>query len=148
MTENTTQFNEDSSAVQAHLSIMQKVIQRMATNSRFCKTWCITLVSAILVFSTGKGASNHVLIAEIAAVLFMLLDTYYLALERSFRASYDAFVEKLHTADEDISTDLYVVSRGSRHEFWRSLSSFAIWPFYLTLAGLILLVWWGVRASS
>ena len=67
-------------------------------------------------------------------------------LERSFRASYDAFVEKLHTADEDISSDLYVVSQGSRHEFWRSLSSFAIWPFYLTLAGLILLVWCGVTA--
>lgn len=133
MTENTTQFDANSSAVQSHLSIMQDVIQRMAENSRSCKTWCITIVSAVLVLVARIEEPNYTLIALVPTILFLFLDTYYLSLERGFRASYEAFVEKLHTADEDISSDLYIVSLGPRNEFWGSFKSYAIWPFYLTL---------------
>jgi len=43
-----SEFKENSQAVQSHLSIIQSVIQRMASNSTSSKAWCITLVSAIL----------------------------------------------------------------------------------------------------
>ncbi|WP_414544018.1 hypothetical protein [Nostoc sp. CCY0012] len=39
----------DSNSVQSYLNILQGVIARMANNSASCKTWCISLVSAILV---------------------------------------------------------------------------------------------------
>ena len=39
-------LNGESSAVQAHLTILQGVICRMAENSRSCKVWCVTLVAA------------------------------------------------------------------------------------------------------
>ena len=135
MAENKTQFNRDSSAVQAHLTIMQGVIQRMAENSRSCKTWCITIVSAVLVLVARVERPDYILIALVPAFLFLFLDTYYLALERGFRKSYEAFVEKLHAADKDISSDLYVVeATGSRlSHFLSSLLSFSIWPFYLML---------------
>ena len=47
--------NGDMSSVQAHLTIMQGVIQRMAENSRSCKVWCVTLVSATLVLIARTG---------------------------------------------------------------------------------------------
>jgi hypothetical protein len=35
------EFKENSQAIQAHLTIIQSIIQRMASNSSSCKTWCI-----------------------------------------------------------------------------------------------------------
>jgi hypothetical protein len=59
----------------------------MASNSASCKAWCITLVSAILVIVADKGKPQHALITIIPTVLFLVLDTYYLAIEM-FRQSY------------------------------------------------------------
>ena len=58
MTEIRT-LNEDPSSVQAHLTIMQSVIQRMAENSRSCKVWCVTLVAATLVLVARTGEPPH-----------------------------------------------------------------------------------------
>ena len=77
-------LNEESPAVQAHLTIVQGVIQRMAENSRSCKVWCITLVSAVLVLVAQTKEPQYALIALVPAFLFLVLDTYYLALERAF----------------------------------------------------------------
>lgn len=139
--ENNTDFKENSQAVQAHLEITQSVIQRMASNSSSCKTWCITIVSAILVIVADKGKPEFTFIAFIPNVLFLVLDTYYLALERMFRKSYNSFIDRLHDRKLEAS-DLYVVSpHGSIWVvFFTSLLSFSIWPFYLTLCGMILIV--------
>ena len=136
-------LNEESSAVQAHLTIVQGVIQRMAENSRSCKVWCITLVSAVLVFVVRTDNPDHALIALVPLFLFLVLDTYYLALERAFRDSYNAFVEKLPNGTL-ASLGLYVVApTGSIPKvFARSLGSFSIWPFYVILVAMILLIWY------
>lgn len=120
---------------------MQGVIQRMAENSRSCKVWCITLVSAILVLIAQTGEPWHTLIALVPAALFVVLDIYYLALERGFRCSYNTFVCKLHRG-KLISSNLYTVAPTGAipKQFLASLGSFSIWPFYLTLAVLIALV--------
>ena len=135
-------FNEESSSVQSHLGIMQDVIQRMAENSRSCKVWNITLVSAILVFVVRVEKPDYVLIALVPTILFLILDTYYLALERAFRESYNDFIRKLHEGSL-AKTDLFTVApTGSvpRH-FLSSLLSFSIWPFYPTLVVLTLIIW-------
>lgn len=132
------ELNEKSQAVQAHLGIMQSVIQRMAANSASSKAWCITLVSAILVIVADKGRSELALIAVIPTVLFVALDSYYLALEKSFRESYNHFVEKVYSGSI-VMSDLYDVSPdGNRFmAVARALASFSIWPFYLTLLVMI-----------
>ena len=132
------QFRENSQAVQAHLSITQSVIQRMASNSSSCKAWCITLVSAILVVIADKGNQQYALIAVIPTVLFLFLDAYYLALERMFRQSYNNFIDKLHRG-EVTACDLYVVvpSGSLRRAMFSSIASFSIWPFYWTLLVMI-----------
>ena len=135
-------LNEESSAVQAHLSIMQGVIQRMAENSRSSKLWCVTIVSAVLVLVARTGNPHHTLIAVFPIVLFLVLDTYYLALERAFRSSYDSFVDKLH-GERLTLDDLYKVRPGGSipHHFFASLRSFSIWVFYPLVGTTALLVW-------
>lgn len=124
----------NSEAVQAHLSILQSVIQRMAANSASSKAWCITLVSAILVVLADKGKPNYLWIAVIPTVLFLVLDAYYLALERGFRSSYNAFIDKLH-GGKVAPGDVYaVVPAGALGwQVLKALLSFSVWPFYLTL---------------
>jgi uncharacterized membrane protein len=83
----TSKIDESSQTVQTHLGIIQNVISRMAANSSSCKSWCITLVAAILVVIADKNNSKLALIAYIPTFLFLLLDAHYLALEKGFRIS-------------------------------------------------------------
>lgn len=131
-------FKENSQAVQSHLTILQSVIQRMANNSASSKAWCITLVSAILVIVADKGKPQYAWIAVIPTLLFFVLDAYYLALEKGFRNAYNSFINKLHS--EALSAvDLFVVvpQGGLFGLFARSIMSFSVWPFYVTLFGMI-----------
>ena len=136
MTNNS--IDESSPSVQAHLGILQSVIQRMAANSGSSKAWCITIVSAILVIVADKSKPEFAWIAILPTFLFMCLDIYYLALEKGFRASYSIFVRKLH--DGSISSeDLYSISpegNQSMHQ-WKSFKSFSVWGFYIGLLVLI-----------
>ncbi len=131
-------IKENPQAVQAHLEITQSIIQRMASNSSSCKAWCITLVSAILVVIADKGKSQYTAIAVIPTFLFLVLDTYYLALEKRFRNSYNVFIEKLHHS-KIVAADLYVVCPKGNPiiNFFSSLISFSVWPFYITLLVMI-----------
>lgn len=131
-------FRENSQAVQSHLTILQAVIQRMANDSASSKAWCITLVSAILVIVADKGKPQYAWIAVIPTLLFFVLDAYYLALEKGFRNAYNSFINKLHS--EALSAaDLFVVvpQGGLFGLFAKSIMSFSVWPFYVTLFGMI-----------
>lgn len=136
-------IEENSTCVQTHLGILQGVIQRMASNSASCKTWCITMVSAIIVVIADKGKPQYSLIAILPIFLFFLLDTYYLALEKGFRNSYNELIEKIH---KQILTnnDLFVVKPiGEFYKlFFKSIISLSIWVFYLTLFIMIFLIKW------
>jgi len=136
-------LNAESSSVQTHLTIMQRVIERMADNSRACKVWCVTLVSASLILVARIDRPNYILFVFVPIVLFLILDTYYLALERAFRDSYNDFVSNLEKGNL-VSSDLYVVKpTGSIPKvFLRSLTSFSIYIFYPILALSILIIRW------
>ena len=137
-------LNEESSAVQSHLTIMQGVINRMADNSRSCKVWCVTLVAATLVLMARTADPQHALIGLVPTLLFWVLDAYYLGLERRFRKSYRAFVEKVHNG-KLATTDLFVVAPvGSEiGQFcWALFRSFSVLPFYVLVAVTILLTCW------
>lgn len=131
-------IDESSQTVQTHLGIVHGVISRMASNSASCKSWCITIVAAILVIIVDKNNGKLALIAYIPTILFLVLDAYYLALEKGFRSSYCTFIDKLHNAKLQ-PEDLYVIS--SKGNIFlltlKSLGSFSIWPFYTTLGVMI-----------
>ena len=93
-------YDLNSSSVQTHLQMYQAVIARMASNSSSVKTWCVTLVAALLVLFSDAKLESNVYIVFVPVVLFFILDVYYLALEKRFRAAYNNFVERLHQQDE------------------------------------------------
>jgi hypothetical protein len=130
----------ESSSVQSYLNILQSIISRMASNSANCKTWCITIVSAILVVIADKAKPNYGLIALIPVVLFFFLDAYYLAQEREFRKIYNKFVQQMHDGTAK-NTNLFLVSPLTEFDVAASTleatTSFAIYPFYLTLSIMV-----------
>ena len=136
-------LNENSSAVQAHIEVMQGVINRMAENSRSCKVWCVTLVAAVLVLIARTGEPKHALIALVPTLLFLFLDSYYLALERAFISAQNAFVGKLHKGELK-ARDVYKIlpiGMGWRLVVRCLLGSVSILPFYLLITATVLLAW-------
>lgn len=134
-------FDETSPSIQTHLGILQGVVLRMASNSTSCKTWCITIVSAILVIVADKGKPDFAWIALFPAMLFGGLDAYYLALEKGFRNSYNEFIKKLHTG-QLTTEDLYSVAPTGRSFDLQifALKSFSVWGFYIPLVALVAIV--------
>ena len=135
-------LNPESPAVQKHLEIMQGAITRMAENSRYCKVWCVTLVAATLVLVARTGEPRHSLIALVPTLLFLVLDAYYLALERAFRNAYGGFVNRLHRRELS-PQDIYAVRPVGMglSLVARCLGSVSIWLFYPLVIATIVLAW-------
>lgn len=140
--DNISKFLEtDSTAVQSYLNILQSIINRMANNSSNCKTWCITIVSAIIIVIADKVKPNYMWIALFPIIMFLMLDAYYLGQERSFRQIYNNFIERIQSNSATIN-DLYIIFPMKGKNIFQStlkaVTSFSIYPFYITL--LILLI--------
>jgi hypothetical protein len=137
----------DSPSVPSYLTILQTVIGRMATNSTSCKTWCVTLVSAVVVIIADKGKPNYVWISVIPIVLFLLLDAYYLSLERQFREVYNEFIRKLHFDNATVEDVFFVAPQSgvsaTSLSIIKASGSISVWPFYtlLTLMLLVVRMW-------
>lgn len=134
----------DSPAVQSHLTMLQGVIGRLAANSASCKAWCIALVSALAVVAAESNNIDLLLVASLPIFLFGMLDAYYLGLERRFRRSYETFVRKLHGGSAKVD-DAFAIApdfllRGLLAEALEALASFSIWPFYLGMAAILIIL--------
>ena len=92
---------KEKSSVQAHISMMQGIINRMASNSANCKLWCITIMTAILALYFD-GKASHIDYGYLIVGLFCFLDCFYLGLERKFVKAQNDFVKKL---DDDLSEE-------------------------------------------
>lgn len=137
------QLDHDSPAVHKHLEILQGIISRMADNSRSCKVWCSTLVSAVLIFTVRTERVDYAFMALVPAVALLVLDAYYVAHERAFRKSHESFVCRLH--DGTLTPkELFVFGRlGSLPKrVASSFGSFSVLPFYIAIFAMVLLVWW------
>jgi hypothetical protein len=138
-----TAVDHNSPATQSYLGILQGVISRMAANSASSKTWCIALVSAVVVIIADKEKPDFVWISIIPIVLFFFLDAYYLGLEQQVRELYNGFVRRLHAGEATLE-DTFVVrpSEGlvdTLSATGSAAMSISVWPFY-GLLGLMLIV--------
>ena len=131
-------FDFGTPAVHSHLEMLQGVIQRMAENSRFCKLWSITALSAVLFFAARTGVPWYTLITLVPLSLFFLLDVYYLSLERRFRSSYERILKKLRDGaygPEDVYQIVPVdFSIGILMKCLRSPSVYLYYPLALGIA--------------
>jgi hypothetical protein len=141
----------ENSAVQKHLDILQGIIERLAGNASTCKNWCITLVSGAVVLSFTADLKvkpevvYHLAYALIA--IFLLLDSYYHALERFFRDQSNALVRSIHEGSFRPADLLVIVSHKGilktiAFTLRASVTSPSTGGFYLILAGVVFLANW------
>ena len=85
--------------------MIENIIERMAKNCFQLKTWTMTLVVLIGGLASKDTERKFILIAFIPIIVFWLLDTYYLRLERQYRILYKTVTEK-RDDEIDFSMDL------------------------------------------
>ena len=86
--------NENKVVNEHHLQMIQDVISRMAQCSFQIKGFAVTIVAAFLAISIiGESIKFWIFFAATApAIVFWLLDAFYLHQERKYRGLYDAVV--------------------------------------------------------
>jgi hypothetical protein len=72
-----------------HMEMIQAVVTRLAGNSFLIKGWAITVTGTFLGFAIDRSHPGLAAAAFLPAVIFWLLDTYYLRAERLFRELYN-----------------------------------------------------------
>lgn len=76
-----------------NLEMIQHLITRMAQNSFVLKGWSITIVTAAFSINGNANALSVYLLIYFITMLFWLLDSYYLSLERGYRELYSKCLE-------------------------------------------------------
>lgn len=83
-----------------YIEMLQGNIERMAGNSANCKTWMVTIVSALIALQCSIDDSNWwILLGILPIVLFWYLDVYYLHLQRGMRNLETDFLNMLRDKD-------------------------------------------------
>jgi hypothetical protein len=114
----------------AHLNIIQSVISRMSGFSASAKNFCITVNAAIIAVAFQKQVPWLGMGAVMVLVLFGLMDSYYLSLERRYRALY----EDVAGRPLDVLPDMSLKpSAPTWRCFGGSIGSVSVFPFYLLL---------------
>jgi hypothetical protein len=108
-----------------HLEMVQGVIERMSAASGQTKTSCIALITAIMALATALENSSIALIAAPSVILFALLDSWYLWLERGFRNRFDDVRSEAMVKITD-----FEMSARHTSSFATCIGSLAVWPFY------------------
>lgn len=148
------------------LELIQRCIDRTANNSFKIKRW----VAVLLVLSLGlfSGADIRIvpvagLLTGIVTVMLMVMDTYYLALEKIYRKRYEHVVKQGQQEQtfkrycDDQINDMFdlnprkinqngdIVATGCDvnciSEFMRQASkSKVIWPFYSVSVAIVIII--------
>ena len=128
-------MEELSNDQRQHLAFIQDVITRMNSNSFSLKGLMITIFSALSVFFVGNydkdTAVIYLALALLLVVIFWLLDTYYLKMEKQYRMLYeDAIKNKVEIYK--MTTDKYYVC------YFEVLLSKTMWPLYFPIVVVLI----------
>lgn len=122
-----------------HLEFIQSAISRMASHLFLLKGWTITLIAALFALAARDSKIVYFLIAYIPALMFWILDGYFLSQERRFRALYD-YVRKLDEEQIDYSMDTSPFAHEFRNTWVGSVVSRTLLIYYGALIGTMLVV--------
>jgi hypothetical protein len=135
-----TGMNQDDPAVLAHLNMLQGVITRLAGNSASCKTWCLTLVSALIAFAGAAHSAGPIVLTILPVVMLLLLDAAYLGNEVAYRELFNDLAKKIR-GNTYQSSDLFDLKASlSLPTFGRALKSWSIYIFYYPLIAIYVVV--------
>ena len=134
-------MNEENK--RCHLNMIQQVITRMGTNSFSLKGWSVGMMIAIYAFA-GHNSHKAVVVSLIPLLVFWLLDSYYLTLERKFRALYNNVrLKKEEDIDFDMNFNNIEVSMKElkKYGFVNVLISKTVLPFSLVCIATTLVIY-------
>jgi hypothetical protein len=114
-----------------HLEMIQAIVTRMANHSATLKNYCITLITAICGFAISLQRPFVALLAFLPIVMFSLLDTQYLRMERRFRSLFNIVRAEGWATEPDFEI---AVNKAPQIGFWGVFFSWSIGVFYLPLA--------------
>lgn len=126
----------DSPAVIAHINLIQGIINRLAGNSSSCKTWCITLVSALLSLAGATHTPTIATVTLVPLVIFGFMDTLYLTQERAYRGLYTRVVLKVRGQQYQLGDAFDAAAPFHWVSALKSVKSWSIYPVY---GGLLVL---------
>ncbi|WP_419925404.1 hypothetical protein [Candidatus Poriferisocius sp.] len=122
---------------QAHLGMIQGVINRLARNSFMLKGWSVLLVSALLAYAANESEELILFVAFLPAISFWILDGYYLWKERLYRILYDQ-VRKLEESQVDYQLDVSNIPCDEFKKTWfGAMIAPAVSVFYLMICATI-----------
>jgi len=119
-----------------HLQFIQNVIARMSTTSAVIKGFAITVTIGICTQITTdmmEDWGKFTLLLPLLAL--MLLDAYYLYLERNYRILYDEIREEKLPADFSMS-----LSNITKENYFSCIKSISVCPFYIIIFLMCLII--------
>lgn len=124
-----------------HLEFIQTVISRMNNCSFLLKGWSVTLVSALFALSAKDADPRFVLIAYFPAIVFWILDGFFLDQEKRYRQLYALVIKDSKSVPElEMNTTKIDGITGS----WAgAIFTKTLLPFHGVVIGTILLVMFG-----
>ena len=130
--------------MEKYLEFIQNIISRMANNSFLIKGWSVTLVAALFALAAKETNEAYIMLAFFPAILFAVLDSYYLYQENLFCDLYEE-VRLQKSQSYSMSTDKYKKDwkgiKGAK-SWWDSFWSRTILIFHGAILGAIGLVAW------
>jgi len=113
-----------------HLEFILKIIDRMAANSFYLKSWTVTLNAALIALVIKNQFSYGGLIGLMTTYLFWVLDAYYLSIERKYRKLYD----EVRLATDDLKFTLNVSHFNNKEcSIFNAFASLNLVVFFLTV---------------
>lgn len=130
------------------VDLLYNTITRMSTNSANCKIWLMGLLTLLTtLIQIDRLPVITLSVALLLVIVFYLLDSYYLYLEKNFRQMQQYFTQTIIKDCKDtkwlynFNYKLYLDKNGDRlikHNYRRALGSFSTWPFYSAMAVIII----------
>lgn len=115
----------------AHLNMIQGIISRMSGYSATAKNLCVTVSAAVIAVAFQKPTPLLAAATLLVAGLFLLMDSYYLSLERQYRRYYDEIAKRPMSAAHDMAMGR---AKSSLKGVPSAMVSASILPFYTLLA--------------
>lgn len=124
-----------------HLEFIQQAINRMASNLFLLKGWTVTLIAAMFALAAKESKDLYFALAYFPALMFWLLDGYFLSQERRFRSLYD-HVRILDESAIDFSLDTQPFkAMPARNRWSHAMLSSTLLIYYGALVAAMAAVW-------
>jgi hypothetical protein len=127
-----------------HLEFIQQAIGRMASNLFLLKGWAITLIAGLFALAAQGSDRSFYMIAYLPALMFWILDAFFLMLERRFRSLYDN-VRTLDESQIDFSMDTQPFKDADGNGYWQAFWSRTLFIYYGALIVTMIVVMFAIE---